>query len=63
MRVVRGTAYISIAEQQKYFQWLSTDLASETCAELLQFSWATFVFIEQKISALGFGGILKIFLH
>lgn len=25
MRVVGGTDYISIAEQQKYFQWFSTD--------------------------------------
>lgn len=45
MRVVGGTDYISIAEQQKYFQWFSTD-CSETCAEVLQISWATFNFIE-----------------
>lgn len=37
MRVVRGTAYISIAEQQKYFQWLSADLASETCKAITNF--------------------------
>lgn len=61
MRVVGGTDYISIAEQQKYFQWFSTD-CSETCAELLQISWATFNFIEKKRRALGFGSILQIFL-
>lgn len=48
MRVVGGTEYISRAEQQKYFQWAFTDLASETCAELLQISWATFVFIDKN---------------
>lgn len=48
MRVVGGTEYISIAEQQKFFKWVFTDFASEICAELLQISWATFVFIEKK---------------
>lgn len=62
MRVVGGTAYISIAEQKKYFQWVFNILL-QRLAQLLQISWATFVFIKQKISALGFGGILKIFLH
>lgn len=48
MRVVGGSECISIAEQQKYFQWVSKNLASEICAELLQISGATFVFIEKK---------------
>lgn len=48
MTVVGGTEYISIAKQQKYFQWVPTDFSSETCTELLQISWATFVYIEIK---------------
>lgn len=63
MRVVGGTEYISIAKQQKYFQWVSTDFASETCTELLENFLGHICLYWNKIRALGFGNIVKIFLH
>lgn len=48
MRVVGGTDYISIAEQQKYFQWFSTDFVQRLVQSYYKFLGPHSILLNKK---------------